>query len=122
MKHCKTPFCRKKADRGNYCYKCEKAKWRAANPMRAAFQNLRNNSKRRGKEFTLTFEQFSAFCYKTKYLAGRGRALDNYTIDRIDNSKGYTAENIRVMTNKENASKGKKLLVYDYRTGHAAVI
>ncbi len=90
--------------------------------MKAAYYALRDNSKRRGKEFTLTLQEFEQFCYQTKYLAGRGRSVDSYSIDRIDNTKGYTAENIRVLTVSENSKKHTKLLVYDYQTGHAAVI
>jgi hypothetical protein len=35
--------------------------WRDKNKMRDCYHNLKSNSKRRGKEFNLTFEQFEKF-------------------------------------------------------------
>lgn len=89
--------------------------------MYAAYKNLRDNAKRRGKVFTLTFDQFSEFCYRTNYMAGRGRTKESYSIDRIDNNKGYTADNIRVLTVSENARKHTKVLNYDWQTQTATV-
>lgn len=54
-------------------------------------------------------------------MAGKGRHADSYSVDRIDNDKGYTIDNIRVLTLSENASKGAKILSYDYQTKHATV-
>lgn len=112
--NCATEFCRNKADRGRYCYKCISRKRRAKNPMRAAYENLRQNAKRREKEFDLTFEQFSNFAIKYDYLKGKGRRGESYSIDRIDNSKGYTLSNIRVITLSENSKKGGKMCVDAY--------
>jgi hypothetical protein len=89
--------------------------------MRAAYKALRDNAKRRGKEFTLTFDQFKEFCYQTDYIAGRGRTKESYSIDRIDNQLGYTADNIRVMTVADNARKGARVLNYDWITKTATV-
>lgn len=119
---CKTAYCKNNArPKRKDCYSCNKKKWRKKYPMKAAFQTLRHNAKRRGKEFSLTFQQFKQFCYKTKYLAGRGRSSDSYSIDRIDNYKGYTIDNIRVITVAENSSKRNKILHYDWQTRTAIV-
>lgn len=90
--------------------------------MKAAFQTLRHNATRRGKVFNLTFKQFEKFCHETLYLAGKGRKNKSFTIDRIDNSKGYTINNIQMLTKSANCRKSTKTLVYDYRTGYATVV
>jgi hypothetical protein len=81
-------------------------KWRAQNPLTAAFKTLRNNAKRRGKVFELTLEQFTSFCMETTYLDGKGRERQCLHIDRIDPAKGYTFDNIRTLTCSENTAKG----------------
>lgn len=86
--------------------------------MKAAFQTLRQNARRRGKEFTLTFEDFEAFCYAFDYIAGKGRKAKSYTVDRIDNEKGYTRDNIQMLTKSDNV---KKYLSYDWQTRTAVV-
>lgn len=89
--------------------------------MKAAFQTLRHNATRRGKPFNLTFEQFQQFCRETKYMAGRGRSKQSFTIDRIDNNKGYTIDNIQMLTKSDNCRKKTKTLIYDWRSGYATV-
>ncbi len=79
--------------------------WREKNPMKAAYQTLKYNAKRRGKEFDLTFEQFKEFAIKTEYINKRGKNKDSYHIDRIDENKGYTIDNIQVLTNTKNLFK-----------------
>lgn len=98
-------------------------KWRENNAMKYCYCSLKSNSKRRGKIFTLTFEQFKRFCVQAEYVVGTGKTKNSFSIDRIDNSKGYTIENIQVLTVSENAKKGtkKKFLRYDYETQTAFV-
>jgi hypothetical protein len=79
--------------------------WRAANPIHAAYLNLKNNAKRRGKKFTLTLVQFEKFCVKTDYMQGKGKHATSYHIDRIDETKGYTIRNIQVLKNATNLRK-----------------
>ena len=101
---------------------------------------LKHNAKRRQKEFDLTYEQFIEFCIETDYLVGKGKTKHSYSIDRIDNSKGYTLSNIRILTLSANSQKSDfqltaeganqltaknrklvKKLEYDYRTKQAWV-
>lgn len=79
--------------------------WIKKNPIRAAYLDLKNNAKRRGKDFKLTFEQFKQFCIKTKYIDVKGRGKESYHIDRIDENKGYTIDNIQILTNSQNVKK-----------------
>jgi len=80
-------------------------RWRSLNPMRYAYLNLKHNARRRGKEFKLTFEQFAQFCRKVDYLKKKGVSASSYHIDRIDENKGYTLDNIQVLTNSANVRK-----------------
>lgn len=108
---CKTPHCRNTAEiASKKCSKCKKREYRAKHPMRTAFQNLRSNAKRRGKAFELTYNEFKEFCIECDYINNRGRKSSSYHIDRIDPSKGYTKDNIQVLTNAQNV---KKYFEYD---------
>lgn len=97
----------------NYCHSCLKSRYAKNNPIKYAFQVLRQNARRRGKYFDLTLEQFKEFCMKTKILLGRGIYKDSYHIDRIEEHKGYTKGNLQKLTNTENV---KKFRHYDWMT------
>jgi hypothetical protein len=88
-------------------------KWREANPVHAAYQTLKANAARRGKDFTISFSYFKWFCVKTQYIAGKGRSADSYHVDRIDEARGYVPGNLQVLTNAENVIK---YLSYDWET------
>jgi len=106
MGKCTTPYCRNESEKGRtICTKCIKRKYRENNKMKASYQNLKDNSKRRGKDFSLTFEEFKAFCIKTEYITKKGKNKDGYTIDRKEQDKGYHSWNIQVLTNSNNVKK-----------------
>ncbi len=114
---CITKHCRKRRiSTGFYCASCVKRKYAERHPVKYAYAVLKNNAKRRGVYFDLTLEQFSQFCVKYDYLSGRGKKSESLSIDRIDNTQGYTLSNIRVLTLSENSAKGTKTLnaYYDY--------
>jgi hypothetical protein len=73
--------------------------------MRASYNTLRYNAKRRGKAFDLTFEQFKEFCRKTNYINKKGKTASSYSIDRIRPAEGYTVDNIQVLTLAANSLK-----------------
>lgn len=114
---CLSDKCRKRTPKGRkYCYKHLKQRYKEKNPVRYAYSVLKNNAKRRKKDFDLTFEQFQKFCYETDILAGRGITKESFHIDRKEDDKGYTINNIQVLTNSENSKKEqrrRKLLKYD---------
>ena len=102
---CTTPYCSRKTVRGcKYCPRCSTRRWRGANPIRAAFLNLKHNAIRRGKVFDLSFEEFFEL-----FVGISG--LQSFHIDRKDESKGYTIDNLQVLTNAQNV---KKYLQYSY--------
>lgn len=104
MKKCQTPYCKGHQPKGKYCSKCRTRKWRAANPLMAAFSNLKAHAKWRGKEFKFTVETFEKFCLETGYLSKRLAGLD-VTIDRVIEEGPYSYENCQVLFNQDNVSK-----------------
>jgi len=99
------------------CPCCQKRKWRANNPVRSAYNNLKNNADRRGKEFTISFQYFKKFVVATDYIKRKGRSSTCYHIDRIDESKGYIPGNLQLLTNAENNRKYVRYISqYDERT------
>jgi len=108
---CATKFCRNIADKGRFCNKCKTAKYRKDNPVKASFYILKENAKRRGKHFDLTFNQFQEFVIKTGYMKKKGIFSESWHIDRIDETRGYTIDNLQVLTNAQNV---RKYLKYNY--------
>lgn len=104
MGQCSSYGC-KNAAGGKFCGSCRSRLSRLADPMRYAYQNLKHRAKERNKEFTLTLEEFKEFCVEQHYMKGKGRTIGSYNIDRIDNEKGYTRDNIKVMDKLKNIKK-----------------
>lgn len=118
---CEERFCSRKAQKGRrLCGKHRIAKWRKDHPMKACYKNLKDNAKRRGKFFDLTFEQFEKFAISVDLIKKRGRSSESYTVDRIDNDKGYTIENIQVLTKGANTIKRHRKLNYDWSTKYGS--
>ena len=112
MKKCVTKKCRNQAlKHRSICAACKSKKYREANRIKAAYDSLKHNAKRRGKIFELTFEEFKQFTKKTDYFKKVGTKSESYHIDRIDETKGYTIDNIQVLTNAQNV---RKFLKYYY--------
>ena len=112
---CKTAHCRNEG-KPNICNKCRDRKFKEAHPIEYAYNKLKHNSKRRGKEFDLSIDEFRQFCIETQYLRGVGKTSKSFSIDRKDNNKGYTKDNIQVLTLGDNTRKlNKKMLMYDYQ-------
>jgi hypothetical protein len=79
--------------------------WRAAQPMRAAYADLRDSAAARGIEFSLSFEDFERFAIASDYLRRKGPFADSLTVDRIDNLQGYVPGNIQALTRAANSRK-----------------
>jgi hypothetical protein len=88
------------------CPKCRHKVRKAKDPERYFYIALRGNARRRGKPFELTLEEFRRFCKETDYIIRKGRTGKCASIDRIDSSKGYSYDNIQVLSVSENSSKG----------------
>jgi hypothetical protein len=94
-KHCHT----------NKCARCKIRAWNERHPLARAFHNLRSHAKERGKDFSLTFEQFRSFALNTDYMSRKGKSSISFQIDRKDDSKGYCASNIQCISLRENMRK-----------------
>lgn len=95
----------KKADRDRFCHKHRKRYQKETNPISYHYNMLRSNARRRGKEFTITKEDFAEFCEETNYLELKGKSKDSASIDRIDPSKGYIKGNLQILTLGQNSAK-----------------
>ena len=92
--------------KGGLCDKHYARKLRAKDPVYARYNQFKNNAKKRGKEFTITLEEFRDFCKRTGYIITKGRRGQNATIDRRCNAHGYHIWNIQLMYGRTNYSKG----------------
>lgn len=115
---CSTKYCRNTTkENRSICDTCRKREWRVNNPIRDAYSNLKSHAKQRGKEFDLTFEEFKEFAVRVDLIKNKGITKDSYHVDRVDDNKGYTKDNIQVLTNSENVRKEnnrRKVLQYDW--------
>lgn len=106
---CSTPHCRRTARQGrNICNTCRDRKWRAAHPEHHLWKNLKKSAKKRGVPFSLTVDEFKAFCARTRYHELVGRNAMAASCDRIDDTKGYSADNIRCLEYGLNAGRPKE--------------
>lgn len=107
--HCRSRNCRGVVDKEKvhspYCSRCRTKRWREKFPLHYSFKNLRNRAKQRGKEFSLTREQYVEFAVKTDYARLKGKSSMSLSIDRKDNSRGYSVDNIRAITLSDNSRK-----------------
>jgi hypothetical protein len=103
---CITEGCTNKArEKRKICTTCKTRKYRAKNPLKYWYDTLKSNARRRGKEFTLTLEQFQEFCIKTGYDESKGRTADSLSVDRVDDTQGYHYYNIQAITVSDNSKK-----------------
>lgn len=98
------------------CHTCESRLKRDRDRVKYAFNTLRSNAKRRGHGFDLTLEQFRNFAIETDYIVNKGKTATSYSIDRRENDKGYTLDNIQIMTLADNSRKHTKRVVYEPET------
>lgn len=119
--HCQSPNCYNDTKGRKFCGSCRARKYRANDPARFAYNNLKAHAKERGIEFSLTLQGFQDGIRDTTYLVNKGRMKYDDTIDRVIPELGYADGNIQVLSNCENIRKHhrdlrkKKIKVpYDY--------
>jgi hypothetical protein len=115
--YCSNRYCNNKCS-GSMCSTCRCRKSRLDDPVRYAYNNLKNRAQQRGKEFTITLDEFRKFCVRVKYIGRRGRSAESFTIDRAREEDGYHIDNIQVMKLKDNI---KKYFNYCWQTKRAYV-
>jgi hypothetical protein len=109
---CATTGCRnQRYKHRKLCNACITRNFRKAHPIKASYDILKHNAIRRGKDFELTLEEYEVFVVQTDYIKGKGKKAANLHIDRKDEEKGYSIDNIQILTNSANV---KKFLSYFY--------
>lgn len=103
MKHCKG--CQKQIPNRNYCSTCRNKRWDKNNPIRRTYRDIKSSAVRRNKSFTVTYEYFEAWVIENRYMELKGTGSHDYTIDRIDDTKGYEPGNLQILTNRDNVLK-----------------
>lgn len=111
---CKTENCRNRVAGRQFCSSCRSRKCRERDIIKHAYYNLKASAKRRNIEFTITICYFRRFCYRYDFIKNMGKKKHSYSVDRICNKYGYIPGNIQALTISENASKGTKVLYYDW--------
>lgn len=106
LSKCVTKYCkRKRRKHSTKCYTCLSREYRKKNPFRYSYQAFKDNAKRRGKEFLVTYQEYVDFGLKHHLFRPDGTRYNNMTIDRLDCTKGYHVENMQVLTCIENSRK-----------------
>lgn len=102
-------------ERARYISKKAQEKSRRRDPLRALLVNARARSKKNGCEFDLSVNdlQMPEACpvlgipLISSMGTGSGRFTDNSpSVDRIDNSRGYTKDNVVIVSWRANRIKG----------------
>lgn len=94
------------------CKKCNCERVKSQTPEWKMHQRAKQRAKDRGHEFTLEFSDIiipnvcPVLGLPLNVNSGKSGAYPNSpSLDRIDNSKGYTKDNIRVISQQANAMK-----------------
>lgn len=87
------------------CPTCQSRLYRANNPAREIFRQIKERAQQRHQIFELTFEEFMDEIKGTEYLTRRGTGIDELHLDRIEVWKGYVKGNLQVITHAENLRK-----------------
>lgn len=86
--------------------------WRRDNPKLHLFRSAKTRAKRKGIEFTITHEDvvIPEYCpiLGCSFIAGtKGDYKYSYSLDRVENSKGYVKGNVRVISALANHMKNQ---------------
>lgn len=107
---CGTIF--EKSSKMTLCKPCNSARVKSLTPEWKMHQRAKQRCKASGREFSIAVEDvvIPDYCpilgIKLNMNSGKSGAYSNSpSLDRIDNSRGYTPDNIQVISQKANAMK-----------------
>lgn len=92
---------------------------------RFKYKCLKNSAKTRGYEMTISYEKYLDILSKGCYYTGEDLLSSSYTghcLDRIDNSKGYTEDNVLPCTGWVNKLRGNFLTVEETKVAVDAIL
>lgn len=95
------------------CDTCATRLFRANNPVREIYRQIKDRAERRGQVFAMTLEQLMAVPRFSEYVQRRGRGIEDLHLDRIKVHLGYVPGNVQVLTTEENLRKQREV---DYAT------
>lgn len=92
-------------------------------------RRIKHDPKYIGKELTFGIDEFVEFAYNSKtkamldkYIAsGKKRSLAP-SVDRIDNRRGYSLDNIQIITVGENSRKAVGERMFSYRGSECCIV
>ena len=76
-------------------------------PVLIAAKRLKHNAAQRNIPHCVSRRHWMYLNYFTFYWEKKGRTHQSLTIDRIDNGKGYSDDNVQVVDMSYNSKKGK---------------
>lgn len=92
-------------------YRDQQNAWAMSNPHRKMFTNAKARAKKQGLEFSITLDDILPLpihCPILGVLLRKGESINDsnsYSLDRIDNSKGYVHGNVAVISRRANVLK-----------------
>lgn len=110
---CGVRYCSRRKLKGQAtCSRCKHARRKLNDPLGYTYDILKQNARKRRKEFTITKEYFRKICEESGYLEAKGQKSNSLSLDRINPIFGYIPGNIRVINLGLNSSR--KADDYDY--------
>ena len=103
-----------KGSKDRFCSKHRKRMSKENDLVAYTYYILQSNARRRKKEFVLTLEEFRDFCKETNYIELKGRFGKCMSIDRKNPNKGYSKDNIQIMSVSNNCAKQHSDKKIDY--------
>jgi hypothetical protein len=84
---------------------------RAENPIGYLIRQIKYRARMKGQDFDLVLEELEVpeLCPILQiplFFTPGGRTDNSFSIDRVDNSKGYTKNNCRIISHAANVRKG----------------
>lgn len=115
---CRAKYCRNDAYKNpntgyqrKCCNRCKKRRFRKSKPYSYFWSKLKDSARERGIEFDLSKREFKEFWqrhpkkWKEKVSGVHGMCGKTWTVDRVDDSKGYSIDNIQVLSLRRNVIK-----------------
>lgn len=105
--HCCAHGCKKQPvpRKGGLCHSHYRKKRKEIDPVYDRYNSFKSKAIQRGKPFEVTLEEFRKFCQETGYIVTKYCRGKNASIDRQDNSKGYSIDNMELMSLRDNIKK-----------------
>lgn len=105
--------------------KCKQYDDKYNSSLKGRYNTAKGNAKRRGKSFTISFEDFCNEINKPCYYCNNeigDKSITGSGLDRVDNTKGYDLDNIKSCCKVCNTIKGNFLTTEETMIAVKAII